>query len=80
MKDTILVAKVDAPTARYRISQEEFDGINASAEEAGQDSPFIVQEEGCEGGQSYDQLTAAGKKQVETNQVKRQAILDAEAE
>lgn len=58
----VLVATVLEPTRRYRIDQKKFDEINAAAEEAGRESPFIVQEEGCEGGKTYDQLNAEEKK------------------
>lgn len=64
----VLVATVDNPGQRFRISQELFDADNAAAEEAGNDSPYIVQEEGCEGGDSYDQLSAAGKKKADKQQ------------
>jgi len=76
----VLVATVAKPGIRLRIPKEQFDAVNAKAEEQGLESPYIVQEEGCEGGKSYDQLTDAGKKKVITEKANRQARLDEEAE
>lgn len=66
--ETVLVATVVHPERRFRISKAEFDKANAEAKEAGNKSPFIVQEEGCEGSKSYDQLNAAGKKAADKQQ------------
>lgn len=75
----ILVATVLEPSHRYRIDKEKFDRINALAKDAGRDSPFIVQEEDCEGGLSYDNLTAEEQKAVDKVQVDRQTVIDAKA-
>lgn len=77
---TVLVATVNHPERRFRIAKTKFDEVNAEAKEAGKKSPFIVQEEDCEGGKSYDQLTSAEQKKVDAEQVKRQERIDAEAE
>ena len=76
----VLVATVLEPTRRYRIGKEKFDRINALAKEADRDSPFIVQEEDCEGGLTYDDLDAEGKKAVDKAQADRQAVIDAAIE
>ncbi len=74
---TVLVATVVHPERRFRISQKQFDRGNKKAEEAGRDSPFIVQEEDCEGGKSFDQLSKKGRDKVIKTQAKRQKVLDA---
>ena len=76
----VLVATVAKPGIRFRIPKERFDADNAKAEEAGLESPYIEQKEGCEGGKSFDQLTEAGKKKVITAQANRQAELEEEEE
>jgi len=78
--ETVLVATVVHPERRFRIPKVQFDKVNAAAKEAGNESPFIVQEEGCEGGPSFDNLDAAGKKKVAAGQAERQAKIDADAE
>lgn len=77
---TVLVATVVNPERRFRIPEKAFDKANAEAEEAGRDSPFIVQEDGCEGGPTYDDLNAAEKKKVKKRQAKRQAVIDGDDE
>ena len=69
----VLVATVLEPSRRYRIDKKKFDDINAAAEEAGRNSPFIVQEAGCEGPKTYDQLNATEKKAVDIYRTKRAA-------
>ena len=78
--ETVLVATVVHPERRFRIPKVQFDKVNATAKEAGNKSPFIVQEEGCEGGLSFDNLDAAGKKEVKAKEKERQEEIDAEAE
>ena len=78
-EETVLVATVVNPERRFRITQAQLDDANAQAKEEGNESPFIVQEDDCEGGLSYDQLDDAGKEEVKQNQKERQERLDAEA-
>lgn len=78
--ETVLVATVVHPERRFRIPKAAFDKENAAAKEAGKKSPFIVQEEDCEGGPTFDDLDAAGKKKVIAAQEKRQEKIDAKAD
>jgi hypothetical protein len=78
--ETVLVATVKQPGQRFRIPKAKFDEANAAAKKAGNKSPFIVQEKGCEGGPTFDDLDAAGKKEVTAAQKKRQEKIDAKAE
>ena len=71
MADTILVTKVGEPGLRIRISKDEFEKNGES---------YVEEEEGCEGGLSYDQLSAAEKKAVDKEQVARQERLDEAAD
>lgn len=75
-ENTILVATVEHPERRFRIGKTQFDKANEVAKEAGNESPFIVQEEGCEGGPAYDDLTKAEQVGVKKVQVKRQKVID----
>lgn len=75
-QETVLVATVEHPERRFRISKEKLDEVNAQAEADGKESPFVIQEEGCEGGPSYDQLEKADQKKVDEEQKKRQARID----
>jgi hypothetical protein len=78
--ETVLVATVVHPERRFRISKAAFDKENAAAKEAGNKSPFIVQKEGCEGGPTFDNLDAAGKKKAKARQKERRAKKDAKDE
>ena len=78
-EETVLVALTGKPGQRVRISKAAFDESNATAKEQGTDAPFIVQEEGCEGNKSYDQLDAAGKKKADATHKERQEKRDAAA-
>lgn len=80
MAEEVLVATVVRPSRRFRISQKKFDEVNAAAEEAGHDSPFIVQDDDCEGGQSFDQLSKAEQTAVTKAQEKRQSEIDGDEE
>ncbi len=74
---TVLVATVVHPERRFRIAKKRFDEVNAEAGEQGRVSPFIIQEEGCEGGKSFDQLTDKQQEKVEKTQTERQEKIDA---
>lgn len=78
--ETVLVATVVHPNRRFRIPKAKFDEANEAAEEAGNKSPFIVQEEDCEGGHSFDNLDADGKKKELARQAKRQEEIDDDEE
>lgn len=78
-EDTILVATVVHPERRFRIPRTKFDEVNAAAKKLGNDSPFIEQEEDCEGGPAYDNLDEEGKKEVKANQEERQKRIDEKA-
>lgn len=77
MADEVLVATVIHPERRFRIAKTRFDEVNAKAEKAGRDSPFIVQEEGCEGPVSFDGLSKTDQKKEIDRQAEKQAEIDA---
>ncbi len=79
MSKEVLVATVVHPERRFRISKAKFDEANEKAKTAGRDSPFIVQEEGCEGPPSYDGVSKADQRKEDNRQKKRQAQIDADA-
>lgn len=67
MTTEVLVAKVSAPNQRFRISKELY--------EANEDA-YIVQEAGCEGGKSFDQLSPAAQKSCRERQADRVVTSD----
>lgn len=75
-EETVLVATVVHPERRFRIGQAKFDEANAAAEEAGRDSPFIVQEEGCEGLPTFEGRSKEEQDAETQRQAARQKEID----
>lgn len=80
MAGDVLVATVEQPGRRFRVSQEKFDADNAAAKEAGEDSPYIVQDDEAEGGKSFDQLAPAEQADATKEQAERVAAKEEEDE